>query len=147
MKRLARDRAPRAAVGAERRWQSPRPWVHATGAAGVENAGDGGHGLRPTADAAVEAGIYANVNLGKAPLLAAGQSSQLANVYQSFMTFNTSGSNGLLSSAILDFDPRAVFGNLSHLTLQIQLLPDSADGWIESGSAGITWNNRPAARA
>jgi hypothetical protein len=105
--------------------------------------------LAPTADAAVEAGAYANVNYGQAPLLAAGCSSQANSNYQSCLKFDLGGASGTVSSAILNLTPLQSAGNLSKLTLRIQLLSDSADGWLESGassrsSAGaLTWSNCP----
>ena len=90
-------------------------------------------------------------NYGKTTNLTASRSLN-GSAGQALLRFDTSQVTGTLSSALLKFSATSWSYNSQYAQLQIRLLPDASDGWVE-GSGGtnaattgaLTWNNRPQA--
>ena len=106
------------------------------------------HAPTPTSD-----GIAApTANYGNAAdlLVQNNTSRSTSTECDAYLKFDLSGVSGPVTKAVLNLTPLAVGAGASSITIGVQLLKDSDDGWVE-GSGGtnrswagpITWMNSP----
>ena len=92
------------------------------------------------ADSYVRDGTYANTNYGtvdEATVKADGT----GYARQAYFKFNLADMNSQCSSAVLRLSIKSANTNVSAARWQLQYVP--TDTWSETGSTGITWNNKP----
>ena len=75
-----------------------------------------------------------------------------SNDSEAYLKFDLSSITGPVSKAVLNLTPLWSSTGASSMTVGVQLLPDTADGWVEgsgganySGTGPITWMNCPMA--
>jgi hypothetical protein len=98
--------------------------------------------LNPVADAYVQDGASAAANFGAATSLAVRTDSTInsGNNRDAYLKFDLNGVNRNITSARL-----RVYAALSAAgSVATSAYPVAATNWIESGTGGINWNNKPA---
>ncbi|HKO96282.1 MAG TPA: SBBP repeat-containing protein [Pyrinomonadaceae bacterium] len=97
-------------------------------------------GLSPTADAYVRDGSTAATNFGTATTLQTQSSATAGNNRQSYLKFDTTTITGINKATV------RLYGSLSDATgtnVPAGIYSVATTTWVESGSASITWNNKP----
>jgi hyaluronate lyase len=105
--------------------------------------------LAPTADAYVSS-ASPQTNYGQtSDLLLQNSAGPRGTTTAAYLKYDLSSVSGAVSKVVLNLTPTSVT-SASSVTLYIQLLKDSNDGWVEgtggtvkNASSGITWSNSP----
>jgi hypothetical protein len=105
--------------------------------------------LAPTADAYVSS-ASPQTNYGQtSDLLLQNSTGPRSATTAAYLKYDLTSVSGAVSKVVLNLTPTSV-SSASSVTLYIQLLKDSNDGWVEgtggtvkNASSGITWSNSP----
>jgi autotransporter-associated beta strand protein len=96
--------------------------------------------IAPAANAYVWGGASANNNYGGDVVLWVKNDPSPSVDFQSYLKFDLTSIVTPVQSAYLTLTPAYLGSGAANMTVSVQLVPDSGDGWVQSG---ITWNNRP----